>query len=164
MCKDMSNSTKESWLLKENEDRAILRYSGHVHIVLAQQQVNKNKIETTHRWCYQSVLKMVKNYLSSGTRTTSKHLSDSTWATNEHKKLSQESGEGRVMEGTWHSYIIPLGSSSQPWFKSGAIAHAASKHPGEESFSMGCGKEQLRDLSQHLSISLAGKAVWSAEE
>lgn len=29
---------------------------------------------------------------------------------------------------------------------------------------MGCGKEQLRDLSQHLSISLAGKAVWSAEE
>lgn len=49
LCKDMSNSTKESWLLKENEDRAILRYSGHVHIVLAQQQVNKNKIETTHR-------------------------------------------------------------------------------------------------------------------
>lgn len=37
LCKDMSNSTKESWLLKENEDRAILRYSGHVHIVLAQQ-------------------------------------------------------------------------------------------------------------------------------
>jgi hypothetical protein len=29
---------------------------------------------------------------------------------------------------------------------------------------MGCGKEQLCDLSQHLSISLAGKVVWSEEE
>lgn len=49
LCKDMSNSTKEPCLLKENEDTAILRYSGHVHIVLVQQQVNKNKIKTTHR-------------------------------------------------------------------------------------------------------------------
>lgn len=29
---------------------------------------------------------------------------------------------------------------------------------------MGCGKEQLCDLSQHLNISLAGKVVWSEEE
>lgn len=47
--KDMDNSTKESWLLKENEDRVILRYPGHVHIILAQQQINKNKIKTIQR-------------------------------------------------------------------------------------------------------------------